>query len=37
VTLGGRRVGVRRPRVRSADGEREVSIATYEHFADRDR
>jgi len=36
VTLGGRRVGVRRPRVRSADGEREVSIATYEHFADRD-
>jgi putative transposase len=36
VTLGGRRVGVRRPRVRTADGESEVPLATYEHFADRD-
>jgi putative transposase len=36
VTLGGRRVEVRRPRVRSADGESEVSLLTYEHFADRD-
>ena len=36
VTLGGRRVGVKRPRVRSADGEREVALATYAHFADRD-
>ncbi len=36
VTLGGRRVPVERPRVRTADGEREVSLATYEHFADRD-
>src|SRR5207244_8514682 len=25
-----------RPRVRSADGEREVALATYAHFADRD-
>ncbi|MBM4363115.1 MAG: IS256 family transposase, partial [Deltaproteobacteria bacterium] len=36
VTLGGRRVGVQRPRVRSADGSRELPLATYEHFADRD-
>jgi putative transposase len=36
VTLGGRRVGVRRPRVRSADGEAEVPLCTYQHFADRD-
>jgi putative transposase len=36
VTLGGRRVEVKRPRVRTADGEREVPLATYEHFADRD-
>ena len=36
VTLGGRRVAVKRPRVRSADGEREVWLGTYEHFADRD-
>jgi transposase-like protein len=36
VTLGGRRVGVERPRVRSADGREEVRILTYEHFADRD-
>jgi putative transposase len=37
VTLGGRRVGVERPRVRTADGESEVMLRTYEHFADRDR
>jgi hypothetical protein len=36
VTLGGRRVGVERPRVRTADGESEVPLATYDHFADRD-
>jgi putative transposase len=36
VTLGGRRVAVRRPRARTADGESEVALATYEHFADRD-
>jgi transposase-like protein len=36
VTLGGRRVEVRRPRVRMADGSAEVQLATYEHFADRD-
>ncbi len=36
VTLGGRRVGVERPRVRSADGREEVRLLTYEHFADRD-
>jgi transposase-like protein len=36
VTLGGRRVEVRRPRVRTADGEAEVPLASYEYFADRD-
>jgi putative transposase len=36
VTLGGRRVEVPRPRVRTADGEAEVPLSTYEHFADRD-
>lgn len=36
VTLGGRRVGVQRPRARSADGEAEVPLSTYQHFADRD-
>ena len=36
VTLGGRRVGVRRPRARTVDGESEVALSTYEHFADRD-
>jgi len=36
VTLGGRRVAVDRPRVRSADGRAEVRLATYEYFADRD-
>jgi hypothetical protein len=36
VTLGGRRVALKRPRARTPDGEREVALATYEHFADRD-
>ena len=37
VTLGGRRVPVNRPRVRTADGESEVPLWTYEHFAERDQ
>ena len=37
VTLGGRRVQVKRPRARTADGESEVPLATYDHFADRDQ
>jgi putative transposase len=37
VTLGGRRVRVERPRVRTADGESEVPLRTYDHFADRDQ
>ncbi len=36
MTLGGRCVKVDRPRVRTADDERELGLATYEHFADRD-
>ena len=32
VTLGGRRVPVRRPRVRSADGTSEVAVPAYEVF-----
>ncbi len=36
VTLGGRRVQVERPRVRSADGLAELPLQTYAHFADRD-
>ncbi len=36
VTLGGRRVAVRRPRARTADDEHEVSLQTYAYFADRD-
>ncbi len=36
VTLGGRRVPISRPRVRSADDEHELSLDTYRHFADRD-
>jgi transposase-like protein len=35
VTLGGRRVAVERPRMRSKDGG-ELGLATYEHFASRD-
>jgi putative transposase len=30
VTLGGRRVSIRRPRLRSADGKNEVQLPTYE-------
>jgi len=37
VTLGGRRVAVQRPRMRTKDGEEEVSCRTYEHFASRDQ
>jgi putative transposase len=37
VTLGGRRVPVSRPRARTADGEHEVELQTYSHFAARDR
>ena len=36
VTLGGRRVQVERPRVRSADGMSELPLCTYQHFASRD-
>ncbi len=36
MTLGGRRVKVSRPRMRTADDERELPVATYEYFADRD-
>jgi putative transposase len=37
VTLGGRRVAVTRPRMRTKDGEEEVPVQTYEHFASRDQ
>lgn len=36
MTLGGRRVQVRRPRIRSADDRRELPVETYGYFADRD-
>ncbi|HWC32026.1 MAG TPA: IS256 family transposase [Actinomycetota bacterium] len=36
MTLGGRRVQVRRPRIRSADDEQELPVETYTYFADRD-
>jgi putative transposase len=36
MTLGGRRVRVRRPRMRTAGDERELPVQTYEFFADRD-
>jgi putative transposase len=36
VTLGGRRVGVKRPRARTAEGTTEIELAVYRHFADRD-
>src|SRR3954469_23706113 len=36
MTLGGRRVAVRRPRMRTADDEHELAVETYEYFADRD-
>jgi putative transposase len=36
LTLGGRRVQARRPRMRTADDKHELPVATYEYFADRD-
>ena len=36
MTLGGRRVAVRRPRMRTADDEHELPVETYGSFADRD-
>jgi hypothetical protein len=36
MTVGGRHVPVRRPRVRSADNDHELPVSTYEYFADRD-
>src|SRR3954468_5465260 len=36
MTLGGRRVPVSRPRVRSADDEHELPVETYGYFAVRD-
>jgi putative transposase len=36
VTLGGRRVPVKRPRARTVDGGSELSLQSYEHFAARD-
>ena len=36
MTLGGRRVPVRRPRMRTADDEQELPVSTYGYFADRD-
>jgi transposase-like protein len=36
MTLGGRRVKVRRPRMRTTDDEHELPVQSYEHFADRD-
>jgi len=36
MTLGGRRVPVSRPRVRSADDKHELPVTTYEYFAARD-
>jgi transposase-like protein len=36
MTLGGRRVTVSRPRMRSVNDEHELPVKSYEHFADRD-
>jgi putative transposase len=36
MTLGGRRVEVERPRMRTVDDEHELPVRTYEYFADRD-
>jgi len=36
MTLGGRRVPVQRPRLRTADDEHELALDTYGYFADRD-
>jgi transposase-like protein len=36
MTLGGRRVQVHRPRMRTVNDEHELPLGTYEYFADRD-
>jgi putative transposase len=36
MTLGGRRVAVSRPRMRTADDQHELVVASYEYFAGRD-
>ena len=36
VTLGGRRVSVSRPRMRTVEDEHELPVQTYAYFADRD-
>ena len=36
MTLGGRRVEVERPRMRTVDDEHELPVQAYEYFADRD-
>ena len=36
MTLGGRHVQVRRPRMRTVNDEHELPLPTYEYFADRD-
>jgi putative transposase len=36
MTLGGRRVEVTRPRMRTVEDERELPVQSYEYFADRD-
>ena len=36
VTLGGRRVAVERPRMRTKDATADVPLASYERFASRD-
>jgi transposase-like protein len=36
MTLGGRRVEVSRPRMRTVGDEHELPVQTYEYFADRD-
>src|SRR3954453_2032357 len=36
MTLGGRRVPVSRPRMRTADDEHELAVQSYWYFADRD-
>ena len=37
MTLGGRRVEVSRPRMRTADDERELPVQSYEYFANGTR
>jgi putative transposase len=36
MTLGGRRIPVSRPRMRTADDRHELPVSSYEYFADRD-